>query len=390
MNRKELEAFLDEMEAAMRVGRQRRRDIRAELEDHIETALQSLLASGVSREEAIRRILEDLGGAGALARRFAHIGQTRRWMMKSAVAAAAIAGVTLVTSFLMPPQPGNPLSPSKTSAGDPAQPAAGADFALSISQPLTPDDEAILRALEERVDVDFKDTRLEDALRFVRDAAGVNMVVRWYLLELNAIESDSTIALELKQARLSSVLSAVLDLAGAGETTLTYGIRGGLLVVSTIDDLSGATETRLYDCTDLVRVELTSRQEVAIRQAVDSYLKLWSATKAMPPPENVLEILYAAFRSQRMEELVEAICNSVDPHSWRRNGGNVGEVSVVGRTLVVVQTCDNQDAIQALLEGLRELHRRTAGRHARAGDSPATRQAANLPAHDDVEAGGAR
>ena len=59
-------------------------------------------------------------------------------------------------------------------------------------------------------------------------------------------------------------------------------------------------------------------------------------------------------REELIEEITTLIKDTVDPDSWRDNGGSVGSIRELSGQLIVTQTPKNQREVVSLLEGLRE------------------------------------
>jgi general secretion pathway protein D len=59
-------------------------------------------------------------------------------------------------------------------------------------------------------------------------------------------------------------------------------------------------------------------------------------------------------RQERVDAIVKLIQETVDPNSWRDNGGQVGAIKELSGQLIVTQTPDNQRSLINLLEQLRE------------------------------------
>ncbi|MCG8407836.1 MAG: permease prefix domain 1-containing protein [Phycisphaerales bacterium] len=352
MNRKAFENYLDEIEKALRLRPRHRDAIRAELEDHIETQLRDLLDEGMPPDEAVSRILEDFGHAAVLAQRFGQIGQGRRWIMRSVLAASIIVTATLATSFLMPPQPGNPFSPSQTSAENSAKEVApeSPSASIRIAQPTYSGNEEIRLALKKRVDVMFDSKSLEGILNFVRDIAGVNIFVDWASMENVGIDRGTEVTLNLWDVRISTVLGMALRSAGQSGEILTYAISDGLLMVGTEDVLGRQTETRLYHCADLVQAELSPGDRLKVVRAL--YEIEGAGTKDAHRYDGLLGSLHTLLTARRTPELIQVIQKTVDPSTWMENGGNIGQISVFNDTLVIVQTAKNHEAIRSLLDGL--------------------------------------
>ena len=63
-------------------------------------------------------------------------------------------------------------------------------------------------------------------------------------------------------------------------------------------------------------------------------------------------------RAWLQKELAQAIVNSVEPESWRQNGGNVSSLEFVGTKLVITQTRTAQVQVFDLLEVIRAAARK--------------------------------
>jgi hypothetical protein len=55
---------------------------------------------------------------------------------------------------------------------------------------------------------------------------------------------------------------------------------------------------------------------------------------------------------EKLDSLVKLIMDTIDPASWKDNGGTIGSIRILGRQLVVSQTADNQHSVQKLLDSL--------------------------------------
>src|SRR5262249_25830343 len=99
--------------------------------------------------------------------------------------------------------------------------------------------EDAVRKLEMKVTVDFQDVRLPDALDYLHDVTGLNLVLMPKAMEK---EGDSKIRLKVKDLSVKSVLKLLLSSRG-----LTVSWRDGALVVLPKEDLQDATTLRMFD-----------------------------------------------------------------------------------------------------------------------------------------------
>lgn len=361
------ERFLEQLGGLLRLSRSQREAIRAEIEDHVESQVSELTAAGVPYDRAVSSVLEEFGDAAELASRFSSIGLRRRWIMRSALAASIVVVVTLATSFLMPPQAGNPLTPGSTAAhamggqAGPAVPTATVDEAR-------PADEAIHKALRSTVpEVKFELVTLEDALGYIGELGGINVVVDWNVLEFEDIEREMAVTLELEEVRLERVLQLVLSLVGHTRGQIGYCVDDGVLMVSTASRVKHMTEVRLYNCGELLRAPTPSwlRSEVERSVGLLSVRRpvrvdaTGTPTRKSPSTfdrqQAVLRDLVAAAQEKRTSDLRDVIQRTIDPEGWEDLGGESASITVYDDVFVIVQTPANHEAIGRLLQRLVEV-----------------------------------
>jgi type II secretory pathway component GspD/PulD (secretin) len=100
--------------------------------------------------------------------------------------------------------------------------------------------EDAIRKLETmKVTVNFEDVKLPEAIDFLRDASGLNLVLLPKAMEK---EGDSKIRLTVKDLSLKSILKLLLSSRGL---TATY--RDGAIVILPKEDLQDSTTLRMFD-----------------------------------------------------------------------------------------------------------------------------------------------
>ncbi len=93
--------------------------------------------------------------------------------------------------------------------------------------------------------------RFSDAIDFLRDVTGANILVNWKALEADSIDkTTTTVTVALHDVKFSKVLDIILQEAGGGK--LAYTIDEGVITISTADELNKAVKTQVYDITDLL------------------------------------------------------------------------------------------------------------------------------------------
>jgi type II secretory pathway component GspD/PulD (secretin) len=186
---------------------------------------------------------------------------------------------------------------------------------------------------------------------------GIQMFVEWSALEIEGISPDNDVEFTplegLKDIPLRSALEKLLRTLGKEPN---YAIdTDGIVMVSTRDELLannltprlGRLETRVYNISDIMdyQVSLSSIPEVEPQQEEESVKQEDLEAKEFEDLVNMEDLV---------EDLTDMIVMLVRPESWRDAGGE-GTVTVWrSRWLVVYQSAEVHDEIDALLEGLRE------------------------------------
>jgi len=286
--------------------------------------------------------------------------------MRSTLAASFVIATTVVTSFLMPAQRGNPFAPAHGGAAAPDSTGSGKEGGqgVPVVRDEDPSDAAVRAALEKMCpEVNYESQPLESGIEYLRELSGVNIVVDWSSLEAAAIERDRSISLKLKNVSLGATLRAILNQAGANEVKLDYQVRDGILMVATAEALAQFVEVRLYGCGDLFRLPPPRWVQAEVDRSLKKLFDPPSQTTTgrggtpgggavvagrVPDADEITE----AVMKRRTVELVNVIQNTIDSESWKNNGGGVGSITLFDDVLVIVQTPRNHEAIDQLIRNL--------------------------------------
>lgn len=181
-------------------------------------------------------------------------------------------------------------------------------------------------------EVRFDKTPLRDALDWLRDETGLNLVVNWSPLSVYKIDRQTPISVILNDVTAAEALEVICREA-CGETlprSMAFHADGNLVFVSTSDTLNRRTVTRIYDIADLLRLERTRRAYIS----------------------NVDESMVST-KEEIIEDICRLIVDLVAPDVWREAGGSQGAIREFGGRLIVTQTPDCHRQIAELLDGLR-------------------------------------
>ena len=101
--------------------------------------------------------------------------------------------------------------------------------------------------------VEFRNTKLESALSWLRQTTGIQIFVNWGALERAGVEKDTLVALNLSNVSGRQTLDLVLEQATVESTNPpSWTIVDGIVRVSTEQDLTRNRTTSVYDVRDLL------------------------------------------------------------------------------------------------------------------------------------------
>jgi hypothetical protein len=168
---------------------------------------------------------------------------------------------------------------------------------------LTEKEQQILKTLDSSIKADFKDSKLEDVVDYLQARTGLTIILDKAAMDEAGVTYDSLITANFKQGvSVRTLLRVVLS-----KVNLTYIVKDEAITVLTPERAKSMMVTRTYYLGDLV-----------------SYTDV-----RLGPVLSQVKILQAA------DEMIQMIKGSVDPSSWRENGGE-GTIAFDIRTLSIV------------------------------------------------------
>jgi hypothetical protein len=353
------EAYLALLARFLRLSSRQRDEIRRELRAHLEEAVESEMAAGQTREDAILNVLDDFGDAAELAARFRSIGWKRRWIMRGTLAAACI-GIAAITFHAIWPEAGPATADQRDSAVGVAAHGAAPDSVNQLTEravetgraQAATDAEIYARLQAVLPEVRFEEFPLAETIAYLRDAIGVNVHVYWEDLEAQGVARDKPVTIRLQRVSGQRVLDLLLDDAGA-EMPLGFDVHDGVLVIASREKLERERyfTTRVYDVRDLLELAQrwacdTSATRTARSTGESGAPEVSAAGGATPPTAD-------AAPSPAEARLAALIRDTIAPESWRENGGP-GGLNLFNGAMVVRHSNHVQREIERLLAGLRE------------------------------------
>ena len=184
---------------------------------------------------------------------------------------------------------------------------------------------------------------LEAALDQLRETARANIVVDWHDLEAAGIDRTTPVKLHVWDLPLSRTLTVVLAAAGGDTVTLDFRAEGGVIRVATADRLAATgTLLRIYDVRPLVVRHAAANAEL---DAV-YYAEVMSRNPTTAPVEAGG---YLKTQEEVIEEITTLLRETVDPDSWRDNGGTLGALREWAGRLFITQTPENHRKTEEIL-----------------------------------------
>ena len=244
MSEQEFDNYLALLSRLLRIAPQQREQVAEEFRTHLEDRLDDLLARGISRDKAVKLALEEFGDAAALAAELAQISaiRKRRWYMKaSAFTVVGLAAAVLLAIALWPESERLPGTPQAIAQ----QPATKGKGKLKAAAP----QKTLEQKLAERTTVEFLDTPLTDVFEFVGSKNQIQIYTNRRALSDESIMLDAPITMSLADVKVETVLDLAMEQVS---DQLAYLERDGVLIISTVTALEGATEVRVYNCRDLL------------------------------------------------------------------------------------------------------------------------------------------
>jgi Ca-activated chloride channel homolog len=114
-----------------------------------------------------------------------------------------------------------------------------------------PDRKAYLSLKIPIMPMDFNQMPLVEVIRYLREATGTGIQVKWNTLMPIGISRDTLVTVKHRQGTFAQALQVLLADLG-DEVPLNYTVEEGVIKISTQDDLASNMVTRVYDIQDLI------------------------------------------------------------------------------------------------------------------------------------------
>jgi hypothetical protein len=195
----------------------------------------------------------------------------------------------------------------------------------------------------------FSNTPLGDAIDQLRQASGVSIFVNWRALQAAAVTKDTLVNGDIPASRFADSLKTLLTRFGTYKE-LEFERDAQVITISTKDDLTKNVVTRVLDIRHLVANPPAVGLPVSYSYSWPPYYNRPASRPRQPwTPLNRFTHFDRRTTQQRTDGLVKLIQQSVDPTSWRDQGGQIGGIRAMQGQLIITQTPENQVEIAYLL-----------------------------------------
>ncbi len=296
MPEKEFEIYLSVLSKLLRLSPAQKAAISDELRDHMEERLESLIKTGVSRDEAIKTAMDEFGDVTGLALDLTKVSRTplRKIVIGSTLTASIVAALIVGWVTLFAPQHRN-VAPALAQAQ-----SRGGGGGQDAKPAILVDEELFPAFLTNRTDVDFVDLPLTEACKKLEELHGVPIFVNGQRLADEDIPLDTEVSLQLHGLSFEEVLNHLTR-----PSRLAWYIDAGIVQITTLSDEEERFVTRKWGLRPLIK------------------------------------------RGHTIDSLLQAFQHAGG--KWIEVDGEGGTISAVGETIVVRQTFKIQRRIAQLV-----------------------------------------
>jgi hypothetical protein len=254
------------------------------------------------------------------------------------LALATLAGCCVsVLAQSAPPAP----APGSTQAPAAAAPAAPAQTQTRVVRSSgIPQRDTLLRLMKP-ITIDFNDTRLEDAIRFLTDVTGADIEPLWLDdRSTSGMNKDSALTFSVKNATALDVIDRILEKIPADELGLGGGAwqmsNTGAIQIGPKERLNRFKRVEIYPIRDLLidLPDYTNAPNFDLNSVLQQGSQGGGGGGQSPFEENDQELDRRTLE-ERANELVDILTQLVETEQWVQNGGDGGTMRVWRDSLIV-------------------------------------------------------
>ncbi|QOV89510.1 hypothetical protein [Humisphaera borealis] len=223
--------------------------------------------------------------------------------------------------------------------------------------PLEPADERTGRLLQRKLpELRLDNIEFSDVVEYFKDVSGCDILPIWPAIERGGLKRNEKVSVRLYNVKFSKALTIVLDSISSPTCHLTYVIDDGIIVIGPRSDLiPRRAVSKFYDIRDL----LTPQSDAALPVVVPSEVLPPAASAATTKPATQPDAIavdggvQSPTEAEVVKDLIALIRETVDPGSWKEEGGDFATIRSLFGQLVIRQTPEGHRDIERLLASLR-------------------------------------
>jgi len=178
--------------------------------------------------------------------------------------------------------------------------------------------QALIRELPQ---MKLENAAFSDAIDFLADATGANIHVNWKAVELLGITKDSPISCKLRNVTLKKALALIVNEVGKGNQ-LTFFTDQGVIEITTRELADQKLYTAIYPVDDiLLEIPDFEGPELSLGGGGGGGSSGSGAGDIFKGGGASEDEEKSKTKTERAEELVEMIKETIRPEVWRDNGG---------------------------------------------------------------------
>lgn len=213
-----------------------------------------------------------------------------------------------------------------------------------------PPDGKIDVALKRRLPVvHMRQVSLQDAVEWFRSESGANLFVDWIALRGANIDRAAKVDVDLQDVSLAQALDYTLRSTPRDPSTvLWWDVQDNVIVISAEGGIGRDGSVKIYDVRDLMDAELARAK--ARRDA-------WVKEHAPPQPPNPPQAHFGNTEptwDEQAQAIIRIITDHVAADTWKDNGGATGSIHDLNGRLIIQQSWQNHQQVEAILDELRE------------------------------------
>jgi hypothetical protein len=215
-----------------------------------------------------------------------------------------------------------------------------------------PPDNKVDLALKQRLPVvRMRQVTLEAAIEQLRSESGANLFVDWVALRAANIDRAAKVDVDLRNVSLAQALDYTLQSTPRDPSTLlSWDVQDNVIVVSPGGGIAHDGSIKIYDIRDLMESELATQK---------ARWDAWVKGHGPYQPSNTARAQNGGAPSEpTWDDLAQTIIRIITDHvaadTWKDNGGATGSIHELNGRLIIQQSWQNHQQVEAILDELRE------------------------------------